>query len=57
VDTPVKTVSDDHPEKAVDVEIVKIASEKWSTPDGPEATGGAPGVTSGDGDREERADV
>jgi hypothetical protein len=57
VDTSVETVYDDHPEKAVDVEIVKIASEKRSTPDGPEATGGAPGVISGDGDREERAEV
>jgi hypothetical protein len=53
-DTPVKTISDDHPEKAVDAEIV---SEKQSTPDGLDATGSVPGITSIDGDREARAEV
>jgi hypothetical protein len=53
-DAPVKTISDDHPEKAVDAEIM---SEKWSAPDGLDATGNVPGVTSIDGDGEARAEV
>jgi hypothetical protein len=54
---PVETPSRDHPEGAVDLDVLKIASENLTTSHGLGAVETVPDVTSDDVDEEDRAEV